>query len=140
MMNYLKIYTDGGARGNPGPAAYGVVIKNKKDKTILKKGKAIGKATNNQAEYLGLIAGLELVIENYPQVKKVDFFLDSTLVVNQMKKKFKVKAISIRPLWYQAQKLANKINGEISYHYIPRKKNYLADKMLNQALNENSDR
>ncbi len=136
-MNYLKIYTDGGARGNPGPGAYGVVIKNNQGKIIYKEAKSIGKATNNQAEYQGLIAGLEWIAESCPQnVKKIDFFLDSTLVVNQMQGNYKVKSINIRPLWIQAKGLESKIKSEINYHHIPREKNYQADSLLNEALDK----
>ncbi len=135
-MNYLKIYTDGGARGNPGPAAYGVVVKNNKGKILYQKGKKIGKATNNQAEYMGLIAGLYWVVEQTPQPDKIDFFLDSQLIVNQMRGNFKVKSINIRPLWHQAKELEKKIRADIVYHHIPREKNYLADEMLNKALDK----
>jgi ribonuclease HI len=135
-MKYLKIYTDGGARGNPGPAAYGLVIKNQKENIIYKYGEKIGKATNNQAEYEGLIAGLKWLVKKNVQPEKIDFFLDSTLVVNQMQGNFKVKSLNIRPLWRRAKKLEDKIDAKINYHHIPREKNTEADKMLNEALDK----
>ncbi len=135
-MQYLKVFTDGGARGNPGPAAYGVVVKDRSDNIIYKKGQKIGKATNNQAEYEGLIAGLKWLVENRLQPRKIDFYLDSRLVVNQMQGNFKVKSVNIRPLWRRAKSFADQIKGKISYHHIPREKNTQADTMLNKALDK----
>ncbi len=135
-MKYLKIYTDGGARGNPGPAAYGLVIKNQKENIIYKHSEKIGKATNNQAEYEGLIAGLRWLVKNNIQSEKIDFFLDSKLVVNQMQGNFKVKSLNIRPLWRRAKKLEEKFDGKIYYHHIPREENTEADKLLNEALDK----
>lgn len=135
-MKYLKIFTDGGARGNPGPAAYGVVVKNQNNKIIHKDGQKIGKATNNQAEYEGLIAGLKWVVDNQLEPKSIDFYLDSRLIVNQMQGNFKVKSTNIRPLWRRAKKVADQIEAKIDYHHIPREKNYQADALLNEALDK----
>ncbi len=133
-MKYLKIYTDGGARGNPGPAAIGIVIKSKTGKTIYQEGKTIGKATNNQAEYQGLIHALEWVKENTFQVNVIDCFLDSKLVVAQMKGEFKIKSLNIKSLWQKAKTLEKNLRSKINYYHIFRELNSEADQLLNQAL------
>lgn len=135
-MKSLKIYTDGGSRGNPGPAAYGIVIKTNKGKTICEKSKAIGRATNNEAEYQGLIAALNRLNKSQLKADQLIFYLDSRLVVNQMQGKFKVKAGNLKPLWQKAKKLAQNLSGEIKYQHIPRTSNRRADKLLNQALDK----
>jgi ribonuclease HI len=133
-MKNLKIYTDGGARGNPGPAAYGVVINTDQGETLYEKGQAIGRATNNEAEYQGLIAALKWLSQVDLKVSNYIFYLDSRLVVKQMQGKFKVKANNLKPLWQQAQQLAKKLSGQIKYQHIPREKNAAPDELLNQAL------
>jgi ribonuclease HI len=134
-MKNLNIYTDGGARGNPGPAAYGVVIKTNKSEIIHEESKAIGIATNNEAEYQGLIAALKWLNQTQLKVDSYNFYLDSRLAVKQMQGKFKVKANNLKPLWQKAKKLAQNLSGEIKYQHIPRYKNAAPDKLLNQALN-----
>jgi len=133
-MNSLKIFTDGGARGNPGPAAIGMVIKDEKDKVIWKNGKTIGTATNNQAEYKGLIEALREVRELNLSPETIDCFLDSNLVVQQMKGKFKIKSAGLKTLWKEAKSLELSLKTKINYHHIPREKNSQADSLLNQAL------
>jgi len=133
-MKKLKIYTDGGSRGNPGPAAFGVVITNEQKKPIYKKGKKIGIKTNNQAEYEGLIHALEWLAKNSKSIQTVEFFLDSKLVINQMKGLFKVKAPKIKPLYYKAKQLEQSLDIDITYSHIPRELNSYADSLLNQAL------
>lgn len=134
-MTTLKIYTDGGARGNPGPAAIGIVIKNQEGQIVFQQGKPIGWATNNQAEYQALIAALTWLKNNRPQVEAIDFFLDSQLVVAQMQGKYKVKSAQIRNLWQKAKELETNLQPiKINYHLIPRSLNREADRLLNQAL------
>lgn len=133
-MNKLNIYTDGGARGNPGPAAYGVVIKTNQNQTLYEQGQSIGKATNNEAEYQGLIEALRWLNNSQVKANQFNFYLDSNLVVKQMQGKFKVKANNLKPLWQEAKKLAQNLSGEINYQHIPREKNAAPDKLLNQAL------
>jgi len=133
-MSYLKIYTDGGSRGNPGPGAVGVVIRDKKDRIIFQEGRKIGWTTNNQAEYQALIEALKWVKKNHPQAEKIDFFLDSKLVVSQMKGGFKVKSDKIKPLWQEAKNLESSLKAKISYHHLGREMNFEADRLLNQAL------
>lgn len=135
----LKIFTDGGARGNPGSAAVGVVIKNEQDQIIDKFGKTIGISTNNVAEYTGVIEALKfLLITNNKKLitntEGIEFFLDSELVVSQLNGIFKVKNSNLKQLLIKVRELEGEIGGNVSYSSIPREKNRLADSLVNQAL------
>ncbi|OGG14515.1 hypothetical protein A2773_05545 [Candidatus Gottesmanbacteria bacterium RIFCSPHIGHO2_01_FULL_39_10] len=132
----LSIFTDGGARGNPGPAAVGVVVKDDKGNKIKEIGKKIGVATNNFAEYTAVVEALESVRGEALSVKveRINFFLDSSLVVNQLNGLFKVKNGDIRNFIVKIRELEQEAGGNISYSYIPREKNWEADKLVNQAL------
>lgn len=130
MSNYI-IYSDGGARGNPGPAAIGVVIKDENNKIIKEISKTIGETTNNQAEYQAILAGLE-------EVKKigaetVDCFLDSELVVKQLRHEYKVKNKDLAPLFVKAHNLSLQFK-KISFTHVRREQNKEADKLVNEAL------
>lgn len=127
--NSAELYTDGGARGNPGPAGIGVVLKVKSKKSKVKK--YIGKATNNQAEYQALLAGLELAQSN--GVDELKVFMDSELIVKQMQGEYRVKNPDLKPLFAQALALTNKFIS-VSWHHIPREKNKAADKLVNEAI------
>lgn len=129
----IKIFTDGGARGNPGPAAVGVVICDANEQVLFEFGDTIGHATNNVAEYCALIAGLE--IAKRLKVKKIECYMDSELLKNQMAGTFKVKTEHIRELFNEAKKSAAHFD-EISYHHRRREYPLMrhADKLVNQAL------
>jgi len=135
-MMKLDIFTDGGARGNPGPAAIGVFIK--KDKTVIVKfGKRIGRATNNEAEYQALIFALKYIQENFlSEDLFLNFYLDSQLVVNQLNGKYKIKEKRLAELANFIRSLENKFSKKIFYKYIPREKNKEADFLVNKALDE----
>lgn len=134
MAQTLNIYTDGGSRGNPGPAAVGVVIKDQDNKIIQQYGQTIGKTTNNVAEYQGVISALEYLITNKLKPESIHFFLDSTLVVNQLSGLWKVKDANLRELVIKVRQLEGTLNTPIKYTAIPREKNSQADALLNQAL------
>lgn len=136
-MSKLLTYTDGGARGNPGPAACGAVIQNEKGEIISELSKYIGEATNNQAEYSALILALEEV-ENIFQKenaeeKRVECYLDSELVVKQLKREYRIKNEGLKPLFQKVIKLISGFDS-IKFNYIPREKNKLADKLANREL------
>ncbi len=133
-MKKIIIFCDGGARGNPGPAAAGVVIKDETGKEIAQFGKKIGKATNNVAEYSAVIFALEWVRENITNTEnlQIDFYLDSRLVVNQLNGLFKVKNANLRELIIRIRELEARLST--LYNLIPREENYLADRMVNMAL------
>jgi len=136
MNQPFNIYTDGGSRGNPGPAAIGVVIKDKQNKIIHQFGHTIGKATNNIAEYQGVVAALEYLITNKLTPTSINFFLDSKLVVNQLKGLWKVKDTNLRQKVIQVRQLEGTLNSTIQYTAIPREKNHQPDALLNQALDQ----
>jgi ribonuclease HI len=122
---------DGGARGNPGPAAYGVVVRNAKGETIKEWGEYLGVQTNNVAEYSGLIAALEYAVrENHKSVKVLS---DSELLVRQMRGQYKVKNPALRELYDRAQALTRKL-GHFSIEHVMRERNREADRLVNQAL------
>jgi|SRR3972149_10898935 len=132
--NYF-IYTDGGARGNPGEAAYGFVILDSNSKIIYKEGKKIGIATNNVSEYSGVVASLKWIVENIKDENiSIKISLDSNLVASQLRGQFKIKNENLRNLFFTAKTLEEKIHGKVDYFSIPREENKLADKMVNLAL------
>ena len=131
----LNIYTDGGSRGNPGPAATGVVIKNSQGRLVDAFGQTIGKATNNVAEYKALIAAL-VWLKDHPQVKQVNFFLDSTLVVNQVNGMWKMKDPNLRQLLINIRELEAQTTAKLYYKAIPREQNSQADLQVNLALDK----
>jgi ribonuclease HI len=136
MTPKITIFTDGGARGNPGPAGIGVVIKKDKQ-TIFSHSGHIGQATNNIAEYQAINKALEW-LENHPdQIKgaeEINCYLDSLLVVSQLSGKYKIKAPHLVPLAAAIKAKEKKLKIKITYHHIPRWQNIEADTLVNQAL------
>jgi ribonuclease HI len=129
----INLYTDGGARGNPGPAAAGVVIKTDTGDLIESFGKFLGETTNNQAEYRALIFGLERAKEIGAAVVAV--FMDSELVVNQLRGEFKVKDKDLAPLFVKVWNLSLSFK-KITYQHIRRAENKLADAEVNKVLDQ----
>jgi ribonuclease HI len=127
----LFIHTDGGARGNPGPGAIGIVIANEKKETIKEIGKFIGRSTNNEAEYRAVVEALKACGKR----KNLDiaFFIDSLLVVNQLNGKFRVKEPRMKK-YFNEIKLLEKNFKSVKYTHIERFKNYVADKIVNEVL------
>ena len=125
------LWTDGGARGNPGPAAYGYVLEAENGTVLAAHGEAIGTATNNVAEYRALIAGLEKAAE--VGVDELEVVSDSELLVKQMRGEYKVKSETLRGLFVQASDLANRL-GSVRYTAVRREHNELADRLVNEAL------
>jgi probable phosphoglycerate mutase len=126
-----RLSTDGGARGNPGPAAYGYVLE-AEDGTILDaRGEAIGVATNNVAEYRALLAGLEKAVEL--GLGDVEVVSDSELLVKQMRGEYKIKNEALRELADEAERLEDRL-GRVTYVAVRREHNELADRLVNEAL------
>lgn len=139
MTQALTVFCDGGARGNPGPAAIGFVIYNREGEVIHQQGTAIGEATNNVAEYQAVIHCFQWLKQNYlnqHQSTAIHFNLDSKLVVNQLNGLFKIKQAHLQKLVLEIKQLETEFTMPVIYHYIPREKNYLADRLLNQALDK----
>lgn len=130
-----KLYTDGGARGNPGPAGIGAVLLPGvgADFAPQKLRRYIGTATNNQAEYQALLAGLEMAAA--AGVTELRVFLDSELIVKQLGGQYKVKNADLKPLFAEVLRRTNWFR-KISWHHIPREKNKQADKLVNEALDK----
>ncbi|WP_158849352.1 bifunctional RNase H/acid phosphatase [Saccharothrix deserti] len=129
----VVVEADGGSRGNPGPAGYGAVVLDASGGVLAERSEGIGIATNNVAEYQGLIAGLRAAAEVGASV--VDVRMDSKLVVEQMSGRWKVKHPSMQPLVAQARELARAFE-RVSYEWIPRERNQLADRLANQAMDD----
>ncbi len=127
----VKLYTDGGARGNPGPAAYGYVLEAEDGTVLAAHGEAIGTATNNVAEYSALIAGLERAIEL--SLDRVEVVSDSELMVKQMRGEYKVKNKVLLEFSLKAARLASVV-GDVRYTAVRREANELADRLVNEAL------
>jgi ribonuclease HI len=123
--------TDGGARGNPGPAAYAYVLEAEDGTVLAAHSEAIGVATNNVAEYSALVAGLEKAIE--VGVTELEAISDSELMVKQMRGEYRVKNEALRGLSAQASRLAREL-GSVSYRAVRREQNKLADQLVNEAL------
>ena len=150
----LTIFSDGGARGNPGPAGIGVIIKllpvtsNQLPVTI---SKFIGEATNNQAEYRAVIEALIWIKLKYQSNRfnptyevglggseelEIECFLDSQLIVEQLNQRYKIKNEGLKPLFWEVRGLVMALGGKVTFKYIPREKNKEADRLVNEAIDK----
>jgi len=137
-MNKLIIYTDGGSRGNPGPAAGGVVIKNDTGGIILKTSKYLGETTNNVAEYEALILALQKAKGIFKKCRdgdlsRLECYLDSELVVKQLNHEYKIKDEGMQKLFITVWNLTLDFDS-VKFIHIPREENKLADEMVNREL------
>ncbi len=126
-----RLSTDGGARGNPGPAAYGYVLEADDGHILAAHGEAIGRATNNVAEYRGLVAGMAKAAEL--GVRELEVISDSELLVKQMRGDYRVKNEALRALWEEANDLERRF-AKVRYTAVRRAHNELADRLVNEAL------
>ena len=126
-----RLSTDGGARGNPGPAAYGYVLEGGDGTVLDARGEAIGVATNNVAEYRALLAGLASALER--GIEELEVVSDSELLVKQMRGEYKVKNETLRELVDEAQALERRFDA-VRYTAVRREHNELADRLVNEAL------
>lgn len=127
----IKLYADGGSRGNPGPSASGYAIMDMHNNSVVKKGVYLGVTTNNQAEYQALKLGLEEALHQNAQI--VHVFMDSMLVVNQMRGIFKVKNRDLWPIHDAIKQLVSQFK-HVSFTHVPRELNKVADRQVNDAL------
>lgn len=153
-MNYklststLNIYCDGGSRGNPGPAASAFIVLDEFGKIMHQQGFFLGVATNNQAEYQAVIEALKWLTTMNPQLSTLNFYLDSQLVVNQIKGIYKIKNPDLKIKNLEIQKLiarearrSRNCKLKISnFEYIPRTQNHIVDKLVNQTLDKNASK
>lgn len=126
-----RLFTDGGARGNPGPAAYGFVLESEDGDVLAAEGGAIGITTNNVAEYSGLLAGLRKAIE--AGIHELEVISDSELMVKQMRGEYRVRNAALIELNEEAEALARRL-GTVEYRHVKRAHNELADKLVNEVL------
>jgi ribonuclease HI len=133
--HYLVAHTDGGARGNPGPAGYGVVIEDEAGKKVSTLSQYLGHQTNNVAEYQGLIASLEYAVENGHKALKV--ISDSELLVRQIKGIYKVKNPTLQDLYHRAKELIAKLEW-FRVEHVLRGHNAEADRLANEAMDTGS--
>ena len=126
-----RLSTDGGSRGNPGPAAYGFVLETDDGSVLDARGEVIGVATNNVAEYRGLLAGLASALER--GIEELEVVSDSELLVKQRRGEYKVKNPTLRELVDEAESLARRLQ-RVRYTAVRREHNELADRLVNEAL------
>jgi ribonuclease H / adenosylcobalamin/alpha-ribazole phosphatase len=127
----MVVWTDGGARGNPGPAGFGVVVMTPGGTVLAQLAEGIGWATNNVAEYRGVIAGLEQALAL--GARRVRVRADSLLVVNQQNGLWKVRNPALRELWAETRRLAGQFERVI-WEHVPRERNRRADALANRAM------
>jgi ribonuclease HI len=132
-LKVLRLYTDGAARGNPGPAGLGVVIEDDQGMRLRGLCRYLGKATNNQAEYYALIEGLQAVRDWNPD--RLEIYLDSQLVVEQVNGRYRVKNQDLKPLYQRARELIDSL-PEVVIRHVERAKNKGADALANRAIDE----
>ncbi|MEJ7633296.1 bifunctional RNase H/acid phosphatase [Aeromicrobium sp.] len=133
MTARIIVEADGGSRGNPGPSSYGALIRDADTGMLIaQRGETIGIATNNVAEYSGLIAGLELAREHAPDAE-VEVRMDSKLVIEQMAGRWRIKHPDMKPLALQAQRLTP---ADVTWTWVPREHNKAADALANAALDD----
>ena len=140
MIRVLNVFTDGGARGNPGPSAAGVYITDENNQQVGGFGNLLGVVTNNVAEYKAVIQALDWIIENKKSLAenaKINFFLDSKLVCSQIVGLFKVKNLALKDLLLDVRDREGQICLPMYYKHIPREQNSEADEYVNKALDNN---
>lgn len=138
MNDELIIYCDGGARGNPGPAAAAFVVTDNAGKVIHEQGEYLGVNTNNFAEYRALILALEWLVNQPTPSGRIVVKLDSELVVKQTNGLYKVKSPNIFKMAVEVKKLKDKLGGNVKFVHIPRLQNTLPDSLVNKTLDENT--
>ncbi len=135
-MKSIDIHTDGGSRGNPGQAAIGVFIEGDGE-IVAKIGKRIGEVTNNVAEYSAVLEAFDFLLKNknfLQGIQSINFFMDSQLIYSQITGLYKIKNANLRELLFKVREKESQIKIPISYNYINREKNKMADKLVNLAL------
>lgn len=130
-MLEMKLYSDGGSRGNPGPSACGFVLMDMHDQVIVENGLTLGITTNNQAEYHSLKLGLEAALAR--NVTHLHVYMDSMLVINQMKGIYKVRSTDLKPINHAVKDLVSKF-AKVTFAHVPRERNRRADAMVNEVL------
>lgn len=134
-INEAQLYADGGSRGNPGPSAGGFAILDMENNVVITSGKYLGITTNNQAEYHSLKGGIEEAIKH--NIKVLHVYMDSLLVVNQMKGIYRIRNRDLWPIYQSIKEMLYNFN-EVNFNHIPREFNKLADSIVNETLDEHT--
>ncbi len=138
-MKTIKVYTDGGSRGNPGPAAIGVYVTDENDQVLAEISKSIGNSTNNYSEYQAVAVALESLKKEFGKKTKAmnfDFKLDSELVKKQLTGEYQIKDPGLVPVYMQIHNLLVSNFPHITFTHVPRAQNKNADRLVNQALDK----
>lgn len=136
-MSNIFVYTDGGARGNPGPAAFGIHIESDAGSTLFAMGKKIGVSTNNIAEYTAILEAYDWLIENkdsFDKETKVYFYMDSLLAYSHLKGIYKIKNEKLKEIIHNIWQKEKDLNLPVSYNHVRREGNKKADYLVNLAL------
>lgn len=137
-MEKIVVYTDGGARGNPGPAGIGIVIQDANGNAIKRYGEAIGEATNNEAEYQAVIFALKKIKLLFGKEKSkqmtVEIRMDSELAVEQLSNRYKIQGENLQKRFMEIRNLLIDVGGKVSFTHVPREQNRAADRLVNEAL------
>jgi len=133
--NKILVFTDGGARGNPGPAAAAFVVF-KSNEILFKSARFLGKTTNNLAEYAAVSDALKWLLSRQFNDQKIFFQIDSELIVNQLTGVYRVKNSSLKKYYQEIKSLTALFKEGVFYNHIPRKENSLADKLVNEILDK----
>ncbi len=136
MMKVIKIFTDGGARGNPGPGAGAFVALDEDGEVFERGGIFLGTTTNNQAEYNGVLLAFNFLKKLSGKPETVNFFLDSELITNQLLGRYKIKDTKLQALAAQIKEIERELGIRINYSHIPRIENKLADFMVNRTIDK----
>ncbi|HEX8924098.1 MAG TPA: ribonuclease HI family protein [Patescibacteria group bacterium] len=136
----LKVFTDGGSRGNPGVSGFGFVVTDEVDTILYKESKYLGIKTNNEAEYMGLISAIGWLNahKNNYDISQVHFYSDSQLLVRQMQGIYKIKSENLKPLFQAASSLLSELNLPYQFTDIRRNFNTIADGLANEAMDRRS--
>jgi ribonuclease HI len=141
-MKNVTLYTDGGARGNPGVAGAGAVLFDESGKTITETAQYLGEKTNNYAEYAGVVLGLEMVARHFGKKQcseiAVHVHLDSELVCKQLNHEYQVKEETLFPLFIKVHNMTIATFKEVTFEHVPREKNAHADRLANEAMDRTS--
>lgn len=137
-MDTFVVHTDGGARGNPGPAGSGAVVERQTShglELVAEVAEYLGETTNNVAEYTAVIRALERVLEHAGELPvTVEVFLDSELIAEQMAGRYKVKNEGLKPLYARVRELIVELGGVVQFQHVPREQNTEADRLVNHAI------
>lgn len=135
-MRKFSVFTDGGARGNPGPAGIGVVILDENQKEVAKLSEYLGEMTNNQAEYRAVERALQWIKKNAKEPVEIDVALDSELLVKQLNGEYKIKNQGLKELHTNVRSLVMELGGRVTFRHVPRSENHQADRLVNEAIDK----